>query len=882
MATGLRHPRSAGASFLSVVAPAHNEEMYLEAAVSRIVDGLHAREWPFEVLICENGSTDRTREIAAALARTLPEVRALQLPAANYGLALKAGFEAARGDVVVNFDVDLVDLGFLDRAMELMTEEDDIGIVVGTKRGAGAEDERAIGRRLVTGGFSMVLRYGFGLHATDTHGLKALRRAPVAPLVSVCSSGSDIFDTELVLRAERAGLRVAEIPVRVVEERPARTPIGSRIPRTLAGLGLLRLSLWRARTVTPALLPGPAAPRRSPRAALPRARAEDDEPARLVSSENDETASRGDRGALLASPSMESGETSTDDLAVRLRWPESQSEPIAGDPPSEQEPVAAAPPPEQQDLRVYPPGGPPPESGNLPSTIPGLSDSRTDALMTALTTLAFRVDALSATTTAFRTLINDRLSDQTDKMGRAYASIARDVDEHRRAQDRSLGHLDEALRETDVALTRVERINAQITTRLEAAMTATADLGRRLHETIGRQAQLHAEHLTEVATTQTEGFERLALAVDRLEARTQSLDHLGADQSANRELIERAIADSSTLRTDVETSLARTRDALRNQVERIDGEQSARASRISERIDRLVIEVADNVDGAVAGLEATMTGRLAELGAKLTELETARRAEITAIAERLTSRAEAIETKLAGADGARIDAVGTLATELSTRLARTDEHVTAEVERVAADLPDRFGRLERALAASQVPRELEGTLAALPEQLAVLGTDQVDYADQLHERLDQLTARLEQTQSAQADRLAALGTAQGEQREALTALVTEMLDKWSAAQGRAATRGSAAITKELERLAAAVDALAERPDSAAPGRDQDIERLETSIATLTAGVDALRRRIALRARPEPAIDEATIAAVADAVAARLAGKSRSQGRAGPR
>ena len=224
--------------------PAHNEEGYLLPAASRILEDLRRRAEPFEVLICENGSTDRTAAIAAELAAGAPEVRWLQLAVADYGRALRAGFLAARGELVVNFDVDFVDLGFLERAVA-MARTSDVAIVVGSKRSPGAEDERGLGRRAVTGVFSAVLRFGFGLRVSDTHGLKMLRRAPLLSVVEACRSGADIFDTEVVLRAERSGLRVEEIPVRVSEQRPPRTPIATRIPRTLLGLGRLRLTLWR-------------------------------------------------------------------------------------------------------------------------------------------------------------------------------------------------------------------------------------------------------------------------------------------------------------------------------------------------------------------------------------------------------------------------------------------------------------------------------------------------------------------------------------------------------------------------------------------------------------------------------------------------------------
>jgi len=229
---------------LSIVMPAHNEEGYLAPSVASVVAGLRARGPDFEVVVVENGSRDSTWLDAQELASVYPEVRTVRLEAADYGRALRKGFLAARGDVVVNFDVDLVDLGFLDSSLEAM-EDPCLAILVGSKRGPGAEDQRSAGRQLVTMVFSAVLRHGFGLRVSDTHGLKALRRAPLAPLVEACRFGTDIFDTELVLRAERAGLAVREIPVVVADLRPPRTPILTRIPRTLLGLGRLRFALWQ-------------------------------------------------------------------------------------------------------------------------------------------------------------------------------------------------------------------------------------------------------------------------------------------------------------------------------------------------------------------------------------------------------------------------------------------------------------------------------------------------------------------------------------------------------------------------------------------------------------------------------------------------------------
>lgn len=227
---------------VSVVVPAHNEEQTLRAMVEDLVAGMRARNLRFEILVVENGSTDATPAIATDLAERHGEVRSSSDPQADYGRALRRGLLSSRGAVVVNFDVDFYDLAFLDRALTTLRATG-AGIVVGTKRGEGAQDERPFVRRFVTAGFAFVLRVGFSLRASDTHGMKALDRDRVAPLAERCQLGTDLFDTELVLRAERAGIGVVELPVHVTESRPPRSSIVRRVMRTPIGLVRLHRAL---------------------------------------------------------------------------------------------------------------------------------------------------------------------------------------------------------------------------------------------------------------------------------------------------------------------------------------------------------------------------------------------------------------------------------------------------------------------------------------------------------------------------------------------------------------------------------------------------------------------------------------------------------------
>jgi glycosyltransferase involved in cell wall biosynthesis len=230
---------------LSVVMPAHNVAEFLEQSIADVVTGLRARGDGFELIVVENGSTDGTLDVARCIAEQTPEVRVRTFPSPDYGEALRTGILASTGEIVVTFDVDFYDLEFLDQALARLRSDNGPAIVIASKRAAGTRDLRPWPRRSVTAVFTIILRVGFGLRASDTHGMKAMRRRTVEPIARRCHFGTDLFDTELVLRAERAGVAIAQLPVSVEERRPSRTPIWRRVVRTLVGLARLRIMLTR-------------------------------------------------------------------------------------------------------------------------------------------------------------------------------------------------------------------------------------------------------------------------------------------------------------------------------------------------------------------------------------------------------------------------------------------------------------------------------------------------------------------------------------------------------------------------------------------------------------------------------------------------------------
>jgi glycosyltransferase involved in cell wall biosynthesis len=230
-------------SAFSVVVPVHNEGPLLADAIARMVTELRRIERPFEIVVCENGSTDDTAAILRDVADLYPEVVIEQLAVGDYGLALKHSIGAARRDAVVIYNIDFWSAPFARTALEQLQTCD---LVLGSKVMGGAADARPLIRRLITRLFNMFLRHAFGFRGTDTHGMKALRRRPVLPLVGACVTNGWVFDTELVLRIERAGLRIREVPVDTREIRqPPLSAIVRRFPPVLLALVKLARALHR-------------------------------------------------------------------------------------------------------------------------------------------------------------------------------------------------------------------------------------------------------------------------------------------------------------------------------------------------------------------------------------------------------------------------------------------------------------------------------------------------------------------------------------------------------------------------------------------------------------------------------------------------------------
>jgi glycosyltransferase involved in cell wall biosynthesis len=234
--------KPAAAPHLSVVIPVYNEEGILRGSVLELQEKLRPFNCTYEILICENGSRDRTIEIGREIEVEHPEVRLLSVGQPNYGLAMKTGILEARGTYVICDEIDLCDTEFYARALALL-ERSDTDLVVGSKCMVGSNDQRPLVRRLGTRVYNQLLRTTCQYKGTDTHGLKAFKRAALVETAQRCILDRDVFASEFVIRAHHEKKKVVEIPFAVREKRPPSINLIKRVPHVLKSVARLAASV---------------------------------------------------------------------------------------------------------------------------------------------------------------------------------------------------------------------------------------------------------------------------------------------------------------------------------------------------------------------------------------------------------------------------------------------------------------------------------------------------------------------------------------------------------------------------------------------------------------------------------------------------------------
>src|SRR3954471_13155500 len=213
--TPARRQLAAAAPDVEIVVPVYNEAAGLEQSVRRLHRFL-SDGFPFSwrIVIADNASVDATPDIARRLASTLPSVRHLRLERKGRGRALRTAWSASAARVVAYMDVDLsTDLrGVLPLVAPLLSGHSDLAI--GSRLARGARVVRGPKRELISRGYNRILRTVLRARFTDAQcGFKAVRGEVARELLRGVRDDSWFFDTELLVLAQRRGLRIHEVPV---------------------------------------------------------------------------------------------------------------------------------------------------------------------------------------------------------------------------------------------------------------------------------------------------------------------------------------------------------------------------------------------------------------------------------------------------------------------------------------------------------------------------------------------------------------------------------------------------------------------------------------------------------------------------------------------
>jgi glycosyltransferase involved in cell wall biosynthesis len=248
-ATALEDHRQAATAdpaspLVDVVVPVFNEELALAGSIRRLHSFL-SRDFPFSwrIVVVDNASTDGTPAIARRLARELAGVEVLRLDRKGRGHALRAAWSASRAQVVSYMDVDLsTDLrALLPLVAPLVSGHSDLA--VGTRLARGARVVRGPKRELISRGYNALLQTVLGARFTDAQcGFKAARRETLLNLLPEIRDDGWFFDTELLVLAQRRGLRIHEVPVDWVDDPDSRVKIVSTAIEDLKGVARLAAS----------------------------------------------------------------------------------------------------------------------------------------------------------------------------------------------------------------------------------------------------------------------------------------------------------------------------------------------------------------------------------------------------------------------------------------------------------------------------------------------------------------------------------------------------------------------------------------------------------------------------------------------------------------
>ena len=231
---------------VEITIPVYNEEKDLPKSIetlSKFLAGVTLFE--SSIVIADNASQDRTWDLAQALERQYPNVRALHISQKGRGLALRTVWSQSQADVVSYMDVDLsTSLRFFPLVIH--------GIIIGYDVATGSrllqasQTKRSLKRDVISRSYNHLVKLLFFNKFSDGQcGFKAIRREVAQRLLPHIQNNNWFFDTELLLLAEKHGLKIFEVPVEWVEDWESTVDIMRTATEDVKGLLRMRLAGFR-------------------------------------------------------------------------------------------------------------------------------------------------------------------------------------------------------------------------------------------------------------------------------------------------------------------------------------------------------------------------------------------------------------------------------------------------------------------------------------------------------------------------------------------------------------------------------------------------------------------------------------------------------------
>ncbi|MCK9899239.1 glycosyl transferase [Parafrankia colletiae] len=230
---------------LDVVIPVYNEEKDLAPCIRRLHAHLRTTfPYPFQITVADNASTDTTLAIAQELVLEIPEVSVIHLDAKGRGRALRAAWGVSTAPVLAYMDVDLsTDLAaLLPLVAPLISGHSDLAI--GTRLSRSSRVVRGPRREVISRCYNLLLRGTLAVRFTDAQcGFKAIRADVAACLLPLVQDGEWFFDTEMLVIAQRSGLRIHEVPVDWIDDPDSRVDVLATAMADLRGVARLARAL---------------------------------------------------------------------------------------------------------------------------------------------------------------------------------------------------------------------------------------------------------------------------------------------------------------------------------------------------------------------------------------------------------------------------------------------------------------------------------------------------------------------------------------------------------------------------------------------------------------------------------------------------------------